>query len=272
VIPASEPAGASGAHSRGAPVKQAESDSPARNRGQCAAGTALETGGQSRYGFAMTEDLPLADLRPRLVAAMLPNVPFDGWTAVARDMAAEVEGIDRDIAAMALPDATAMVDAYTARADALMTEALSAAIAAVLPDRMKVRDRISFALNSRLDTADPDKEAVRRALAVLLMPTNAPLAASTLWRTADAMWRAAGDTSTDFNFYTKRTILGGVYSAVLLYWLDDDSDDHADTRAFIDRRIDGIMTFEKTKAQVKSTLGKLPDPARFLGRLRYPVS
>jgi ubiquinone biosynthesis protein COQ9 len=216
----------------------------------------------------MTEDLPLADLRPRLVAAMLPNVPFDGWSAAARDMAADSEGIDRDIAAMALPDAATMVDAYTAAADVQMTAAMAAAGA----DTMKVRDRIRFALNCRLDAADADKEAVRRALAVLLQPANAALAARTLWRTADAMWRAAGDTATDLNHYSKRAILGSVYSATLLYWLDDDSDNHDATRAFIDRRIDNVMSFEKTKAQLKSSLGWLPDPARFLGRLRYPAS
>jgi ubiquinone biosynthesis protein COQ9 len=160
----------------------------------------------------MTEDLPLADLRPRLVAAMLPNVPFDGWSAAARDMAADSEGIDRDIAAMALPDAATMVDAYTAAADVQMTAAMAAAGA----DTMKVRDRIRFALNCRLDAADADKEAVRRALAVLLQPANAALAARTLWRTADAMWRAAGDTATDLNHYSKRAILGSVYSATLL--------------------------------------------------------
>jgi ubiquinone biosynthesis protein COQ9 len=216
----------------------------------------------------MTEDLPLADLRPRLVAAMLPNVPFDGWSAAARDMAADSEGIDRDIAAMALPDSAAMVDAYTAAADAQMTAAMAAAGA----DSMKVRDRIRFALNCRLDAADADKEAVRRALAVLLQPANAALAARTLWRTADAMWRAAGDTATDLNHYSKRAILGSVYSATLLYWLDDDSDNHDATRAFIDRRIDNVMSFEKTKAKLKSSLDWLPDPARFLGRLRYPAS
>jgi ubiquinone biosynthesis protein COQ9 len=216
----------------------------------------------------MTEDLPLDELRPRLVAAMLPNVPFDGWTAAARDMAADAEGIDRDIAAMALPDAAAMVDAYTLRADALMTEAMAAAGA----DTMKIRDRIRLALTSRLDAAAPDREAVRRALNVLLLPANAPLAASTLWRTADAMWRAAGDSATDINHYSKRIILGGVYSATLLYWLDDNSEDHEATRAFIDRRIDGVMRFEKTKAQLKKSFGWVPDPARFLGRLRYPVS
>ncbi len=212
----------------------------------------------------MTEDIPLADLRPRLVAAMLPNVPFDGWTATSRDLAADAEGIDRDIAAMALPDAATMVDAYTARADAMMAEAMGNA------HNMKVRDRIRHALRSRLEAASPDREAVRRALAVLLQPQNAALSARTLWRTADAMWRAAGDTATDFNHYSKRTILAGVYSASLLYWLEDDSDDHEATWAFIDRRIDDVMTFEKTKARVQSAMANLPNPARFLGRLRYP--
>lgn len=215
----------------------------------------------------MTEDIPLAELRPRLVAAMLPNVPFDGWGAEARDLAAVAEGVDRDIAALALPDAVTMVDAFTARADAMMTDAMEAAGA----ETMKVRDRIRLALTTRFDQAAADREAVRRALAVLAQPQHAALAARTLWRTADAMWRAAGDTATDFNHYTKRTILGGVYSASLLYWLDDDSDDSADTRAFIDRRIDGIMRFEKTKAKLTGALARLPDPARFLGRLRYPA-
>jgi ubiquinone biosynthesis protein COQ9 len=215
----------------------------------------------------MIEDFPLADLRPCLVAAMVPNVPFDGWTAVARDAAADAVGVDRDIAAMALPDAAAMADAYTARADVMMTDAMVAAGV----ETMKVRDRIKLALRTRLEQADEDKEAVRRALAVMTQPANIGLSARILWRTADAMWRAAGDTATDFNHYSKRLILGSVYSATLLYWLDDDSDGHAATWAFIDRRIDGIMTFEKTKARMTAAMGKMPNPARFLGRLRYPA-
>ncbi len=213
----------------------------------------------------MTEDIPLADLRPRLVAAMLPNVPFDGWSALARDTAADAEGIDRDIAALALPDASAMVEAYIAHADTLMLAAMGDVAG------MKIRDRIRLALRSRLEAAAPDREAVRRALAVLAQPQNAGLAARSLWRTADTMWRAAGDTATDFNHYSKRAILGAVYSASLLYWLDDDSDDHEATWSFIDRRIDGIMNFEKTKASAKQALAWVPNPARFLGRLRYPA-
>ena len=213
----------------------------------------------------MTNDIPLADLRPRLVAAMLPHVPFDGWTALARDTAADAQGIDRDIAAMALPDAAAMVEANIAHADTLMIAAMGDV------SGMKIRDRIRLALRSRLEAATPDREAVRRALAVLAQPQNAGLAARSLWQTADTMWRAAGDTATDFNHYSKRAILGAVYSASLLYWLDDDSDDQAATWAFIDRRIDGIMAFEKTKASARQALGWVPNPARFLGRLRYPA-
>ena len=213
----------------------------------------------------MIDDIPLADLRPQLVAAMLPNVPFDGWTALARDAAADVVGVDRDIAAMALPDAAAMVEAYIAHADAAMVAAMADCA------RLKVRDRIRLALRSRLEAATPDREAVRRTLAVLAQPQNAGLAARSLWRTADAMWRAAGDTATDFNHYSKRAILGAVYSASLLYWLDDDSDDQSATWAFIDRRIDGIMAFEKTKASAKQALAWVPNPARLLGRLRYPA-
>jgi ubiquinone biosynthesis protein COQ9 len=213
-------------------------------------------------------DVPLDALKPRLIEAMLPHVPFDGWGAAARDAAADDAGIDRDIAALALPDALSMTDAYTARADAMMVEAMLAAGV----DTLKIRARIRLALVTRLEQAAMDKEAVRRALAVMAMPANATMGFRTLWRTADAMWRAAGDTATDFNHYSKRVILGSVYSATLLYWLDDDSEGMAATLEFIDRRIDDVMKIEKGKAQMKTAFEWVPNPARILGRLRYPVS
>ncbi len=243
-----------------------------------AAITALEAATPKRYHQVMivkpisddsaaAADVPLADLRPRLIATMLPHVPFDGWTATARDTAADDTGIDRDIAAMALPDTAAMIDAFTAHADVMMTKALTTAGIA----DMKIRDRIRLALRTRLEQAGDNREAIRRTLAELALPPNAALGLRLLWRTADAMWRPAGDTATDFNHYSKRAILAGVYSASLLYWLDDDSEDHAATWAFIDRRIDGVMRFEKSKARLKQAVAWLPDPARFLGRLRYPA-
>lgn len=212
-------------------------------------------------------DLTLDELRPRLIVAMLPHVAFDGWTPKTVAAAAMDTDIDPDIAAIAFASPADMVAAYIALADTEMLAALETANIASL----KIRERITLALVTRLEQAAPHREAVRRALAVLALPVHVPLAIKTLWHTADTMWRAAGDTATDFNHYTKRMTLGAVYSACLLYWLDDDSADMAATRSFIDRRIDGVMRFEKFKRQFKGRGENLPSLARFLGRLRYPA-
>jgi ubiquinone biosynthesis protein COQ9 len=211
----------------------------------------------------MADDIPLAELAPRLVTAMLPHVPFDGWTDVSLKAAAADLGIDPDIAALAVPDVATMLTLWTAHVNEDMAAVMAGA------HNMKVRDRIRTALVTRLEHGD--REVTRRALAILARPEHAALSARLLWQAADAMWRAAGDTATDYNHYTKRAILSGIYSATLLYWTQDDSEDFADTRAFIDRRIEGVMRFEKTKAKLTGMIGKLPDPARILGRLRYPV-
>ncbi|MEI6486138.1 MAG: COQ9 family protein [Sphingomonadales bacterium] len=211
----------------------------------------------------MTDDTPLADLAPRLVAAMLPHVPFDGWSPAALAAAARDTGIDPDIAALAVPDVETMLTLWTAHGNAHMAEVMAGA------HNLKIRDRIRMALVTRLEHGD--REVTRRALNLLAQPSQATLSARLLWQAADAMWRAAGDTATDYNHYTKRLILSGIYSATLLHWTQDDSADFVATRAFIDRRIDGVMRFEKAKAKLTGMAAKLPDPARILGRLRYPA-
>lgn len=211
----------------------------------------------------INDDTPLADLAPQLIAAMLPHVAFDGWSDTALAAAARDIGVDADLAALALPDAAAMLTAWGILANARMAEAMAGC------HNMKIRDRIRMALVTRLEQGD--REVTRRALALLAQPQHAALSARLLWQAADAMWRAAGDTATDYNHYTKRTILAAIYSATLLHWTQDDSEDFTDTRAFIERRIDGVMRFEKTKAKLIGLGAKLPDPARFLGRLRYPA-
>lgn len=211
----------------------------------------------------MADDTPLAELAPRLVAAMLPHVPFDGWSAASLTAAAADLGIDADIAALAVPDVATMLTLWTDGVNAHMAGVMAAS------HNQKIRDRIRTALVSRLEHGD--REVTRRALAILARPEHAMLSARLLWRAADAMWRAAGDTATDYNHYTKRAILSGIYSATLLYWTQDDSDDFAATRAFIDRRIEGVMQFEKAKAKLTGMAARLPDPARVLGRLRYPA-
>ncbi|WP_310476535.1 COQ9 family protein [Sandarakinorhabdus sp.] len=211
----------------------------------------------------MNEDTPLAELASRLARAMLPHVPFDGWSQTALAAAARDTGIDPDIAAMALPDVDAMLSAWTQDVNARMAEVMAGA------HNLKVRDRIRMALVTRLEQGD--REVTRRALNLLAQPQHAALSAKLLWQAADAMWRAAGDTATDYNHYTKRLILSGIYSATLLHWTQDDSEDFTATRAFIERRIDGVMRFEKAKAKLTGAMGNLPDPARFFGRLRYPA-
>lgn len=206
----------------------------------------------------IAHDETLDELRPRLVAAMVPHVAFDGWTEAALLAGAADAGIDPDLARVAFRGGAAeMAVAYTALADARMLAALGDL------STLKIRERIRRAVATRLEQADGERETVRRTLAVLTL--HPVLAAKTLWRTADTMWRAAGDTATDYNHYTKRTLLGAVYSATLLVWLDHPDD----WQAFLDRRIDGVMRFEKVKARLTGIA--LPSPARFLGRLRYPV-
>lgn len=213
-------------------------------------------------------DWTLDEIREKLAAGIAANAAFDGWGDEARDMAADTAGIDRDVARLAFPGgAVAMIDAWFASIDAEM----AARVPVDALDAMKVRERIAAQVEARLDAMLPDREALRRALAILAMPQNLAAGARLGWRTVDRIWRRAGDTATDYNHYTKRTILLGVYGATVTVFLDDDSEDAADTRAFLDRRIAGIMRFEKAKAGIVKRAQHRPSLARFVGRLRYPV-
>ena len=136
---------------------------------------------------------------------------------------------------------------------------------------MEVRDRIRSMILYRIEVTTPAREAVRKALAILGMPQNLALGLRAGWRSADLMWRLAGDTATDYNHYTKRLTLSGVYTTTLLAWLDDDSEGFIETEAFLDRRLGDVMKFEKWKADWRGNAIRRPSLARFLGRLRYPV-
>jgi len=210
----------------------------------------------------------LDETRLRLAAELPHHAAFDGWSVGAVDAAADVLGINRDIARLAFDgNAVTMISAWFASIDAAMLAALTSEALA----EMKVRGRITALVEARLRLLAPHKEALRRALAILAFPQNALTTTKLGWHAADVMWRAAGDTATDYNHYTKRAILGGVYAATLTVFLNDDSDDHADTRAFLARRIDGIMRFEKAKASLVAKSDLAFSPVRFFGRLRYPA-
>jgi ubiquinone biosynthesis protein COQ9 len=214
----------------------------------------------------MADPSPLEQIRRRLALAVGENAVFDGWTRAAVDSAAGQLGIDPAQARLAVPKSSAgMVELYIEGVDRSLAEQLPAEALAA----MKIREKIRALVWKRLEIMEPAREAVRRGLSILAMPQNLPLGLRISWRTTDHMWRLAGDTSTDFNHYTKRMTLGAVYGSTLLVWLDDRSEGWAETAAFLDRRIDDVMKIEKVKAQWRGA--ERFSLSRFLGRLRYPV-
>lgn len=211
---------------------------------------------------------PLETLRLKLALPVGENAAFDGWNGKAVDSAAAQIDVDTAQARLAFPkEPPAMVDAYIQGVDAAMEVHFTPKKVAA----MKVRDRIRALIWYRLEVMAPAREAVRTGLSILAMPQNLPLALKAGWRSADLMWRIAGDTATDYNHYTKRLILSGVYASTLLVWLDDQSEDWSESGAFLDRRLAGVMRFEKWKASWTGSDLHRPSLTRFLGRLRYPA-
>lgn len=195
-------------------------------------------------------------LRQDLLAAALDHVAFDGWSEAAIRSAAKDLDIDPALAANAFPGGGGeLIAFYSAEIDRRTLEALEK-----LPlEEMKVREKIHAGVMTRLELLEPDKEAVRRGLSFLALPFNAPLAAKLLYRTVDALWYAAGDRATDYNFYTKRGLLAGVYSSTLLFWLNDSSEDYAATHAFLDRRISEVLKIGGRLGKGMAGLMDLPD-------------
>jgi ubiquinone biosynthesis protein COQ9 len=204
-------------------------------------------------------------LRAAVLAAALAHAPFDGFTDKLLERAGKDAGAGKKALAKLFPNgAMSLVEAYSESADREMEKKLARAKLS----SMKIRDRIKTAVTARIAAMRPHKEAARRAAAFLTLPPNAALGVKLLYRTVDSMWRAAGDTSTDFNFYTKRAILAGVYSATLMRWFTDESADEQQTMEFLDRRIEDVMRFEKFKAQLRESAKGLPTVSEILGGAR----
>lgn len=192
---------------------------------------------------------PDAGLRDQLADAMAAEAAFDGWTRTVLAAGARRLELQQGEADRLFPGGPVQVLTHLSqRADFRTVEDMEKEGVGAL----KIRDRIKGAVRIRLERHAGEREAVRRALALLSLPFNAGVALKLLYKTVDAMWYAAGDTSTDFNFYTKRATLAGVYSSTLLYWLNDRSTGAEATWAFLDRRIDDVMKIEKLKSQVRS--------------------
>ncbi|MCR9214596.1 MAG: COQ9 family protein [Proteobacteria bacterium] len=219
----------------------------------------------------MTDKANESDPRLPYLEAVLPHVLFDGWSRTA--MQAAAKDLDTDISTLDLAFPNGPIDMITLfieNADDRMEEEL--ARQGVLD--MKIRDRITLAIRLRLEMYAPHKEAVRRAVNILTLPAHAIQATKLTAGTVSRMWYATGDTSTDFNYYTKRLTLSAVYGSTLLYWLDDTSDNHQKTWEFLDRRIENVMQFETAKWKLREKLkqkpefSQFPNPARFWRNLR----
>ncbi|WP_455374064.1 COQ9 family protein [Limibacillus halophilus] len=194
--------------------------------------------------------------RRALLAAVVAQVPFDGWSRRALLAGAESLGISEAEALNLFPGGPAeMIALHSEEADRRMLRGL----AELGLEEMKVRERIAAAVRLRLEQNEADREAVRKGLAFLALPQHAALATKLLYPTVDAMWLAAGDRSTDYNFYTKRLLLSGVYSSTLLVWLDDSSEGFEKTWAFLDRRIDNVLKVGGSLGKGMKRLLDLPD-------------
>jgi ubiquinone biosynthesis protein COQ9 len=209
---------------------------------------------------------PLAERdRDRLIEAMLPDVAFDGWSQAALRLAARKSAMSAEEAAALFPrGAPDLVAGFSRWADRRMLDWYEAAP----PEAGGTAARIKRALGLRLEVVAPWREAVRRALSVLALPPHAALGLRLVYETVDGIWYAAGDAATDFSFYTKRATLAGIYSGALMYWLEDRSDDFADTRGFIDRRLADVARFGAARERLETALQRLPNPFRLLRPVR----
>lgn len=209
----------------------------------------------------------LDPVRRELLDAALTHIPFDGWSSISLNKAVRDLRVDAGTAGLAFPGGPGdLLDFFAHDADSRML----GRVAELGIAEMRMRDRIRTVVKTRIEVIAEHKEAERRALSFVAMPLNTALGLKLLSRTVDLMWRAAGDTSTDFAFYTKRATLAAVYSATVMHWIGDMSQDSADTWAFLDRRIENVMTVEKAKLKIRETLKDSPSLAALLSRLRYP--
>jgi ubiquinone biosynthesis protein COQ9 len=211
-------------------------------------------------------DAPSARFRTRLLEAFPAHAARLGWTNEAlRAAAAEVQLSEGETALACPHGAVDLIAPFADRADEAMLEALADLD---LPS-MRIRDKVRAAVQLRLEAQAPYKGAARAMTRALARPDRGPLAARILWRTADRIWRALGDASTDGNYYSKRAILSGVLASTYARWFADAGADHAETWAFLDARIENVMQFEKFKAKLKPLSKGVESAVGVAARFRY---
>lgn len=211
----------------------------------------------------------IEEARAALIEAALPHVPFDGWSDQTIKAATEDAGLPPDLVHLACPRGVIDLALASHRAgDKLMKQRA----AEIDLSRMRYSARVAELVKLRIECAG-ELEVVRRGVTFFSLPVNSSEGAAAIWNTCDLIWKTLGDTSDDINWYSKRVILSAVYSSTLLYWLGDESEDHQDTWAFLDRRIGNVMQFEKFKAGLRDNplfKGVMRGPGRVLNKIKAP--
>ncbi|MDJ0895282.1 MAG: COQ9 family protein [Alphaproteobacteria bacterium] len=264
-----KPATAKPAAAKAAAVKPAEAKPAAAKPAEAKSAEAKPAAAKKAAPPPPDPQAELDALREKLLLATLPEIAFDGWTMAAMKAGQAAAGVELGDLYRAFPDGPIeMLAFHSDWADRVMLADMEEAKA----DEMRVRDRIAFAVRVRLERAAPDKEAIRRGLTLLAQPQHTALGTRLLWRTVDAIWHGAGDTSTDYNYYTKRMLLAGVYSSTLMFWLNDKSEGHERSWKFLDRRIAGALSVGRIAGQMRNLSESLPfrvpSPGLFLELMR----
>jgi ubiquinone biosynthesis protein COQ9 len=208
---------------------------------------------------------PAKALKDAILLAALPHVAFEGWSKAALRAGALDAGRTPGDLLHAFPDGVA--DAIAHWSDWADRQALYAIESADLA-HLRTHERVAMGVWARLEAMGRWRDAARKATAWLATPRHAGLASRLTWRSCDAIWRAAGDASTDFNFYTKRGLLAGVVVSTTLYWLQDRSEGSQATSAFLDRRIADVLAVGGRIGKTRAALDRF-DPSVLLRRFRH---
>lgn len=195
--------------------------------------------------------MDLQETRDRLVMAALPHAALKGWTTGSLLAGAEDIGVTHGEALRAFPfGILGIIEHLFDYADRQMEEALAGQDL----EKLRVRDRVTVAIRLRLELLSPHRDAVRRAMSHLAFPGNSVAGTACIWRTADMIWYAVGDTATDFSYYSKRGLLSAVLGATMLFWIKDESEGFEETWAFLDRQIQGVLELPRWGARLRETL------------------
>jgi ubiquinone biosynthesis protein COQ9 len=204
----------------------------------------------------------------KIMLAAVRHAMFDGWTPKILILGARDAGLEDAAADIAFPGGVnELIETFSRWADDEMLARLEAHDLTSL----KVRERVALAVRTRLEVLMPHREAVRRLNTHFTLPGNAVTGAKLVSETVSAIWYAAGDSSTDFSYYTKRGLLAAVYGATVLYWLADESEGYADTWTFLDRRLEDVMSIPKLRARAGRVLSRIPNPLRVARLMRRRV-